>query len=66
MAMFAFPEHVPDIFGVFLCACARDDAIGGTMEDSDNIQYNNFIYSRVQYTISYELFFDLDKYVIRT
>ena len=53
MAMFAFPEHVPDIFGVFLCACARDDVIGGTMEDSDNIQYNTIISFIVEYSTSY-------------
>ena len=30
----SFPEHVPEFFCVFLCACACDDAIGGTMEES--------------------------------
>ena len=38
MAMFSFPEHVPEFcWRVFMRmrAYARDDAIGGTMEDSD-------------------------------
>ena len=34
MAIFSFPEHVPGIFCCVLCACVRDDAIGGTMEES--------------------------------
>ena len=42
MAIFSFPEHVPQIFGVFLCAGARDDAIGGNMEDSDRESQVNF------------------------
>ena len=31
---FHFPSTFLNFFGVYLCACARDDAIGGTMEES--------------------------------